>query len=163
MSPKYLSTLCRKICRMLDIHNQLEEELFYPALRECGAQLPTLERSQKDHADMRLQMEHVRSLAGTDQEQADALTALIANVLSHAQEEEAHVLPAAQRLMDPQHMNALGAQMTRRRFELTSPYAAGVATALRSVPAKTALLTAGTLLAGGAVVQHFWPGRFTRH
>jgi hypothetical protein len=163
MSPPALSALCRKICRMLEIHSQLEEDLFYPALRECGMPLPTLERSQNHHAAMRLQMEQVRSLAGTGQQQAEALTALIANLLGHVQDEEAHLLPAAQRLMDPQRMSALGAQMTRRRFELSSPYAASVATALRSAPLKTALLTAGTLLAGGVVVQHYWPGRFTRH
>lgn len=165
MSPSELGAICRKICRMLDIHNQLEEELFYPALRECGMPLPVLERSRKDHADMHQQMEQVRSLAGTaqTQEQVDALTALIAAVRQHVSEEEAQVLPAAQRLMGPQRLNALGAQMTRRRFELTSPYAASVATAIRSAPLKTALFTAGTLLAGGVVVQHFWPGRFTRH
>lgn len=165
MTPSELGAICRKICRMLDIHNQLEEELFYPALREGGLHLPALERSRKDHADMHQRMEQVRSLAGTAQaqEQLDALTALIVAVLSHVSEEEPHVLPAAQRLLGPQRLNALGAQMTRRRFELTNPYAAGVATALRAVPLKTALLTAGTLLAGGAVVQHFWPGRFTRH
>lgn len=163
MSSAEVSTICRNICRMLDIHNQLEEELFYPALRESGMHLPTLERSRNDHADMRLQMEHVRSLAGQGQTQADALTALIVDVLNHVTDEETQLLPAAQRLLGAQRLNALGAQMTRRRFELTSPYAAGVATVLRSVPLKTALLTAGTLLAGGVVVQHFWPGRFTRH
>lgn len=163
MSSTEVGTLCRNICRMLDIHNQLEEALFYPALRESGMHLPTLERSRNDHAAMRLQMEHVRSLAGQGQAQADALSALMADVLKHVAEEESHVLPAAQQLLGPQRLNVLGAQMTRRRFELTSPYAAGVATVLRSVPLKTALLTAGTLLAGGVVVQHFWPGRFTRH
>lgn len=163
MSSTEVGTLCRNICRMLDIHNQLEEDLFYPALRESGMHLPTLERSRNDHAAMRLQMEHVRSLAGQGQAQADALSALVADVLKHVAEEESHVLPAAQQLLGPQRLNVLGAQMTRRRFELTSPYAAGVATVLRSVPLKTALLTAGTLLAGGVVVQHFWPGRFTRH
>ena len=163
MSSAEVGTICRNICRMLDIHNQLEGELFYPALCESGMHLPTLERSRNDHADMRLQMEHVRSLAGQGQAQADALSALMADVLKHVAEEESHVLPAAQQLLGPQRLNVLGAQMTRRRFELTSPYAAGVATVLRSVPLKTALLTAGTLLAGGVVVQHFWPGRFTRH
>ena len=163
MSSAEVSTICRNICRMLDIHNQLEEELFYPALCESGMHLPTLERSRNDHAVMRLQMEHMRSLAGQGQTQADALTALIVDVLNHVTDEETQLLPAAQRLLGAQRLNALGAQMTRRRFELTSPCAAGVATVLRSVPLKTALLTAGTLLAGGVVVQHFWPGRFTRH
>jgi hemerythrin superfamily protein len=163
MSPAALAAICSKIYRMLEIHNQLEEELFYPALRECGMSMPELEHSRRDHDGMHMLMEHVRSLAGQGQAQADALTALIAEVLKHAVEEEAHVLPAAQRLLGPERLNALGARMTRRRFELTSPVAASVATALRAAPLKTALLTAGTLRAGGAVVQRLWPGRFTRH
>ncbi|MBK1616745.1 cation-binding protein, partial [Rubrivivax gelatinosus] len=35
----------RQLCSALEIHAQLEEEVFYPALREAGIDSPQLERS----------------------------------------------------------------------------------------------------------------------
>ncbi|MBA4263953.1 MAG: cation-binding protein [Comamonadaceae bacterium] len=163
-SPPVREAICRNICRMLDTHNRLEEELFYPALRECGLHQSTLERSVKHHADMRLQMERVTSLGEHGQDQTAALTALIAAVLRHVAEEEAHVLPAAESLMGSQRLKVLGARMTRKRFELNRTHAVEMATDMaRSAPLTTALFTAGTLLASGFVARHFWPQSPTKH
>lgn len=156
--------LCRNICRMLDIHNRVEEELFYPALREFGLHQPMLDRSAKHLANMRLQMERVSSLQEHEKDQTAALTALITAVLRHVQEEEAHILPVAEVLMGKQRLSALGARMTRRRFELVRLHTMDMAMdTARSTPLTTALFAAGTLLAGGLVASHFWPGRLTKH
>ncbi|WP_332739319.1 hemerythrin domain-containing protein [Hydrogenophaga sp.] len=163
-APAVRSALCRRICTALDIHAQLEEELFYPALRELEAHLPALDRSEADHADMRLQIEHVRKLNQQAQDPTSALTALITEVLHHVADEETQLLPAAEELLGAQRLKELGARMTRRRFELARPHAVDMAAdAARAAPLKTALFAAGTLLASGLAFQHFRRRRVTRH
>lgn len=163
-APAVRSALCRRICTALDIHSQLEEELFHPALRELDAHLPALDRSEADHADMRLQIDLVRQLNQQAQDPTAALTALITQLLQHVADEEAQLLPAAEELLGAQRLRELGARMTRRRFELARPHALDMAAdAARAAPLKTVLFAAGTLLASGLVVQHFRRRRVTRH
>ncbi|WP_332747467.1 hemerythrin domain-containing protein [Hydrogenophaga sp.] len=163
-TPAVRSALCRRICTALDIHMQLEEELFHPALRELESHLPALDRSEADHADMRLQIERVRQLSEHEEDPTAALTALITQVLHHVADEETQLLPAAEELLGAQRLRELGARMTRRRFELARPHAVDMAAdAARAAPLKTALFAAGTLLASGLVFQHFRRRRTTRH
>jgi Hemerythrin HHE cation binding domain len=61
MSPDTRAAIVRSICAALEIHAQLEEEIFYPALRECGLDLPALAKSVPEHEEMRRLIERVRS------------------------------------------------------------------------------------------------------
>ncbi|MBT9463028.1 hemerythrin domain-containing protein [Hydrogenophaga sp.] len=158
------AAICRRICTALELHTQLEEELFYPALRELTTHLPSLDHSQTVHADMRRQMERVRQLDEHAAEQTAALHALITQMLQHVHLEETLLLPAAEELLGAERLNELGVRMTRRRVELARPHAVDMAAdAVRAAPLKSALYAAGTLLASGLVFQHLRRRRITRH
>lgn len=162
--PSVQSAICRNICTALEIHTRLEEELFYPALRELDVQLPALDRSLADHDNMHTQMAHVRALADDPRGQQAALHALITDVLHHVADEETQVLPAAEQLLGTQRLKELGALMTRRRFELARPRAAEMAVdTVRAEPVKTALVAAGTLLAGSLLYGQLRRRRNARH
>ena len=73
-NPTVRSGVLRSICAALEIHAQLEEEIFYPALRTAGIQTPVLDKSEPEHDAMRRLIERVRA-AGTDGEQPDLVKA----------------------------------------------------------------------------------------
>ncbi len=148
------AAVLRSICTALEIHGQLEEEIFYPALRESGVESSALDKSQPEHEDMRRLIERVRSLQGQHRAGDDALNELMNAVLHHAADEETQLLPAAERFLGPDRLAELGARMTARRLELTKPQAAEMAAdRARAAPAKTALVTVGALVAGGLLLN----------
>lgn len=143
----------RSICAALEIHAQLEEELFYPALRECGINSPQLEDSVPQHDEMRQLIQRVRTCEGQRTAQDDALFELMNCVMHHVADEETQLLPAAERFMGPQKLSDLGARMTSRRIELARPRAAELAADMaRAAPAKTAMMAVGAVVAGTLLV-----------
>jgi len=145
--------IVRSICAALEIHAQLEEEIFYPALREVGVDAPALDKSVPEHDEMRRLIERVRSLEGQRAQQDDALCELMNGVLHHVADEETQVLPAAERFMGPKRLGELGARMTSRRLQLARPRAAELAKDMAlAAPAKTALMALGAVVAGTALV-----------
>ena len=145
--------IVRSICAALEIHAQLEEELFYPALRAAGVQSSTLEKSVPEHEQMRRLIGRLRG----EQPQAaqqDTLNELMNIVMHHVADEETQLLPAAERFLGPERLSELGAQMTERRLALAKPRAAELAGDIAlAAPAKTALMAVGALLAGSMLVR----------
>jgi hemerythrin superfamily protein len=150
----------RSICAALEIHAQLEEELFYPALRECNIDSAALSKSLPEHEEMRRLIATVRSLEGQRGAQDDALNQLMNAVLHHVADEETQLLPEAEKRLGKERLSELGARMTKRRLELARPRAGELALdAARAAPAKTALVAAGALVAGTMLVNTLRRGR----
>ncbi len=144
----------RHICTALEIHAQLEEEIFYPALRAAGVESAQLDESVPQHDEMRSLIQQVRSAEGQRAAQEDALYALMNAVMHHVADEETQLLPAAERFMGSERLADLGARMTARRLELSKPRAGEMAADLvRGAPGKTALMTVGALVAGTILVS----------
>ena len=145
----------RSICAALEIHAQLEEEIFYPALRSAGIQLPDLNKSVPEHDEMRRLIERVRSLGSDGSQQNDAIYELMNAVMHHVADEETKLLPAAEKALGKERLSELGAEMTSRRLELAKPRAAELALDMaKAAPGKTALATVGVLVAGTMIVNH---------
>lgn len=143
----------RSICAALEIHAQLEEELFYPALRSAGVQAPALDKSVPEHDRMRQLIERLRG-SQPQAAQMDTLNELMNAVMHHVADEETQLLPAAERFLGPERLSELGAQMTSRRLELAKPRAAELAGDLAlAAPAKTALMAVGALVAGSLLLR----------
>ena len=144
----------RSICAALEIHAQLEEEIFYPALRSAGIQLPDLNKSVPEHDEMRRLIERVRSLGTDGSQQNDAIYELMNAVMHHVADEETKLLPAAEKALGKERLSELGAEMTSRRLELAKPRAAELALDMaKAAPGKTALATVGVLVAGTMIVN----------
>ena len=134
--------LVNTACTALEIHAQLEEEIFYPALRTVLIS-DTLQESTAEHDEMRNLIGRLRGLEPEDDGYDELFMELMRKVLHHVADEETQLLPAAQRLM-PERLNELGGRMTRRRMELAVPRAGEIAgNMVRAMPGSTlALLTA---------------------
>jgi hypothetical protein len=148
--------LVANACLALEIHAQLEEEIFYPALRQLLGADEVLEKSGPEHDEMRHLIDELRAQLSSAGQVAvtvdDAFLKLMRAVIHHVADEETHLLPAAERLMKDR-LNELGMAMTRRRVELLKPHAGEIAlSAARSFPAGAAagavLLTASAVAIG---------------
>lgn len=146
--PKTKQALVDAACLALDIHAQLEEEIFYPAMRATGADAAILEKSIPEHAEMRRLIRELRAMQPTDPAYDQTFMELMRDVMHHVADEETTLLPDAERLLGDR-LGELGAQMTKRRLQLSAPHAGEIATGLvRGMPTSSMLMAAGALLAG---------------
>jgi hemerythrin superfamily protein len=152
-SPSRKRALVRNACLAIQVHAQLEEEIFYPALKAVMTGDPVLEKSEPEHAEMRRIIGELRAMMEYGEQGAPAgsdekFFELMRLVMHHVADEETQLLPAAERLL-PERLGRLGMDMTKRRMELMKPHAAEfAATTVQSFPAGAALLTAGAVAIG---------------
>jgi len=153
-SPQKKQALVNTICLALEIHAQLEEEIFYPAMREIAADSRTVEeKSIPEHNEMRRLIAKLRGMEPTDAAYDASVMELMRNVMHHVAEEETALLPDAERLL-ADRLGELGVRMTKRRLQLAGPRAGEIAVnTARGMPASSMLLAAGALLAGTYLVR----------
>lgn len=140
-------------CLALQIHAQLEEEIFYPRLREVLPGDEVMGKSEPEHDEMKEIIRELRTRCSNGSQLDDSFDErfrdLMRIVIHHVADEETVLLPAAERLLTDE-LTAMGAQMTRRRIELIKPHAGEIAASTaRSFPVGTA--TSAALLTAGAV------------
>lgn len=145
--------LVTNACLAIQVHAQLEEEIFYPALRTVITGDEVLEKSQPEHEQMRGLIADLRQLTSDNRSLGDAcddkFMALMRLVMHHVADEETRLLPVAERQLKDQ-LGTLSMQMTRRRIELMRPHAAEfTASTVRSFPVGAA--TGAALVTAGAV------------
>ncbi|ALL69100.1 Regulator of cell morphogenesis and NO signaling [Paraburkholderia caribensis MBA4] len=148
--------IVKSVCRALEIHARLEEEIFYPAIARIQPDNETLKKSHAEHQQMREVINRLRVL-GPESAAYDALfMELMRDTIHHVADEETTLLPVAERSLKHE-LRTLGAEMTRRRLELLGEH-----------PMEIALNTAGTFpvattLLGAVVVCGFMSVLRGRH
>ncbi|QAU33703.1 hemerythrin domain-containing protein [Janthinobacterium sp. 17J80-10] len=141
------------VCLALEIHTQLEEEIFYPAMQEVASGNEVLNKSVPEHDEVRNLIGQLRSMAPDDASYTSTFMQLMRSVIHHVADEETVLLPEAERLL-ADRLSELGAAMTKRRLQLAAPHAGELALdTVRTMPASSMLLAAGALLAGGYLVK----------
>jgi len=150
--PDKKQAIVTAVCRALEVHAQLEEEIFYPALREVWGDEEALRKAKPEHDEMRRVIAALREMEPTDPPYDARFMELMREVLHHVADEETVLLPAAEKML-ADRLAALGAQMTRRRMQLARPHAGEMAAATaRAMPAGT-MLVAGGLLTGAYLLS----------
>lgn len=144
--------LVNSICRALEIHAQLEEDLFYPAV--AGVAPALVDKNVHEHDDMR---RLIGSLAASSPAHPDydaMFLELMRNVIRHVSDEETVVFPQAERLLGDS-LNEIGAHMAVMRVELLAPRVPEMAAdTMRSFPASLVFAVAGVAIAGSYVLRH---------
>jgi len=142
-------------CTALEIHAQLEEEIFYPALGEAIPGDDTLEKSKPEHDKMREDIAKLRAMGPDDASYDARFMQLMREVIHHVADEETVLLPTAERAL-ASRLSELGQQMTKRRMQLVAqkrPASIAVNTLGTFPLASLALISLGTL----AVAQMLRP------
>jgi hemerythrin superfamily protein len=145
-SPGKKLALVNTVCLALEVHAQLEEEIFYPAVRAVHPAL--VEKSVPEHEEMRSLIATLRGMEPTIEEYDRTFMELMRTVMHHVADEETTLLPDTERLLGDE-LGELGAQMTKRRLQLMAPRLGEIArNSVRAMPAAPMLLAAGAVLAG---------------
>lgn len=155
--PTVKKALAETICDALEIHATLEEEIFYPTLRQLGLGGSALGKSEPEHNEMRAVIAQIRSADPTTSRYDQLVAELMRDVLKHVADEETVLLPEAERMLSASRLNELGIAMTRRRAQLLAPKAGKIATStlVGFSSSTTAVVGAavGALLLGRALTK----------
>lgn len=109
--------------RELTIHAQIEEEIFYPAIREIEDEEASelVAEAGEEHAIAKQLLEEISSLTPRDEQFDAKMKVLQENVLHHAQEEEKEIFPFFEEL-DSDEQDAVSERMRQRKLDLSGEY-----------------------------------------
>ena len=112
--------LVSRIIRVLTVHSRIEEELFYPALRQAIADQTAMEEADVEHAMLRPLMADLNR-AAADAPHFDAKVRSLARLVEHhVEEEEGQMFQAAR--ASNLNLVAIGGQLDAYRAALESRY-----------------------------------------
>jgi hemerythrin superfamily protein len=108
--------IVKKICEELTLHTQLEEELFYPAVRKATKDDDQMDEALVEHAGAKQLVAQLQEALPDDDLYDAKVTVLGEQIDHHVEEEEGSMFPKARHAgLDTL---ALGAAMAARRSEL---------------------------------------------
>ena len=111
--------MAEQICKLVTVHANLEEELFYPAARQALGPHDLLDESAVEHASARDLIEQIQQMDPSEELYDAKVKVLGEYVKHHVQEEENELIPLLQQ-QGNLDFAALGQQMMTRRQELMS-------------------------------------------
>jgi iron-sulfur cluster repair protein YtfE (RIC family) len=112
--------LVEDACIELEIHDKLETEIFYPAVREAASDddiQDLLDDAEDEHEAVRELIEKLEEMEPDDDARDALFATLIEQVKHHVEEEESELFPKVKKL-EGLDLVALGAEMKERKSEL---------------------------------------------
>ncbi len=114
--------LARRICMELSVHAQIEEELFYPALRVAIKDADLLDEAQVEHQTLKDLITQIQS-SGVGDELFDAKVRVLGEYMDHHVKEERTEMFAKARAARKLDLMALREQLEDRKELLMSEMA----------------------------------------
>ena len=108
--------LATQICKELTVHAQLEEEIFYPAVRAAINDDDLMNEAMVEHAEAKGLIAQIQSMAASDSMYDAKVTVLSENIVHHVEEEENEMFPKAQK--SDMDLEKLGLEIAERKKEL---------------------------------------------
>jgi Hemerythrin HHE cation binding domain len=109
----------------LDIHAQIEEQIFYPAIKEAKETHEITLEAFEEHAVVKQLLAELDELPKDDETWGAKLTVLKENVEHHVEEEEGEMFASAKKVLSSEQIEALGARMEVAKKEEKKAMAAG--------------------------------------
>ena len=110
------AAVAQSLCMQLELHDTIEREVFYPALRELD--IAFVEEALRGHADIAVAAERVRMHADVGEPLDDAMADLKAAVEPHVRDEEQRFFRRVEERVAGK-LRELGRRLIRRKEELT--------------------------------------------
>jgi iron-sulfur cluster repair protein YtfE (RIC family) len=111
--------LAQQICSELTVHAQIEEEIFYPALRRATGADALLDEAEAEHQEAKALIARIQELGEADAAMDELVSQLARAIEHHVKEERDKLFPKA-RSTPTLDLDALGAQLKDRQSELQS-------------------------------------------
>ena len=115
--PELKKTVATQICHALKIHMAIEEEIFYPAVREALAETKdTIWQGVIEHDKARVLIDQLEAMQGDEFSFCTCVEELSVIIAQHVREEENEVFPKV--INSSLDADALGKLMLKRKGEL---------------------------------------------
>jgi hemerythrin superfamily protein len=117
-----MTTTATTILRELDVHTTIEEELFYPDVKERSEEIgESVAEGMEEHHVAKVLMQEIRGLEPGDEAWTAKVQVLIELVEHHAGEEEQEMFPLVRSALSSQERESLGEQLDARKQQLGAP------------------------------------------
>ena len=122
-SPAQRRSIAEQICRALDVHAQIEEAAFYPAVRALRDERldEMLDEALREHGTIKDRVEETRLALEDEDRLNSAMTSLQQCVDHHVAEEEREMFPKVEERMPEQERSALGRDLAARQRSAGAP------------------------------------------
>ena len=104
--------LQQQIFSELEVHTRIEEDIFYPAVREADEEAlgEDVDEGIQEHHVVKVLMREIESVSGEATFVAK-MTVLMENVEHHVEEEETEMFPEVRDKMSSEQLEQLGAEL----------------------------------------------------
>jgi hemerythrin-like domain-containing protein len=120
--------LFSKLKLELTVHEIIEEEIFYPTLRQHPKAEDIVLEGYEEHHVVDLLLGELSGLSVDDETWGAKAKVMIENVEHHIEEEEGDMFKKARQVFDPAELQQLGDAMTQRKGEAMREQKAAVST-----------------------------------
>ena len=108
--------LVTQIIKELQVHTTIEEDVFYPAVRQADEKTAELVREGlEEHHVADTLMREIQALDVSDPQLEAKMTVLKENVEHHVEEEESEMFPGLQRSLGAEKLEELGERMLQAK------------------------------------------------
>jgi hemerythrin-like domain-containing protein len=107
-----------KLRQELEVHEAIEEEIFYPALKEHPKAKELVLEAYEEHNVVDMVMAEIEGVAYDDETWGAKFTVLKENLEHHIQEEEDEMFEQARQVFEDDELDELGERMAERKDEL---------------------------------------------
>jgi hemerythrin-like domain-containing protein len=110
--------LFTKVKRELEVHESIEEEIFYPALKEHPKARDIVLEGYEEHHVVDMVMAEIVDLPFDDETWGAKCTVMKENVEHHIEEEEGDMFKQARQVFSNEELEDLGVRMQARKEQL---------------------------------------------
>ncbi len=107
--------LFTQLDRELTIHTEIEEKIFYPAVRNFPDTSALIEEAYQEHGQAKQLLTELAGLDNTTAEWGQKMTQLMRAIQEHVSEEEGDLFPRLRQEMSAQQLEQLGQQLTEAK------------------------------------------------
>lgn len=113
-----------ELYKEINLHAKVEEQTFYPAIRESGDHNQLVSEAQKEHDKAKELLEEIASLSPASIEFEQKIRQLKEAIQHHVQEEEKEVFPLVSECMNAEEREQLGREFTTSKSQLQNEISA---------------------------------------
>jgi iron-sulfur cluster repair protein YtfE (RIC family) len=103
----------------LDVHAAIEEQIFYPAIKDADATHEITLEAFEEHAVIKQLLAELEADPKDTEEWKAKLTVLKENVEHHVEEEETEMFPKARKVLSEEQVEQLGTRMEAAKQQQT--------------------------------------------
>ena len=110
--------LFTRVRRELEVHEAIEEEIFYPALKEHPKAKDLVLEAYEEHNVVDMVMAEIQDTPYDDETWGAKLTVMKENIEHHIEEEEGEMFPQAREVFERSELQELAERMKARKDEV---------------------------------------------